>query len=153
MKQSSTEVFDCEKAFRLSAVLLLILTASFKAYSLISGLRILAQSDPVFQTLTIKDVLVYASLLEFICAVSLLSLRGALRFVPLLVFCIGAISYRVQLVVDGIPYYCPCFGVNNSPLFRTLFSPYLSGILLLYLSTGAGLFFALSLRAQTTQTI
>lgn len=94
---------------RVSAILVLLITASLKVAALIHQPPVLEQQDPILGT-SLKVVLQGALLVETVMVVSLLRIRdrGAAALV-ILTFIVPASLYRLAAHLSG-GASCPCLG-------------------------------------------
>lgn len=107
--------------YRIAGVLLLV-SAFTKFISVFGHARILKTMDPVFFMVTTKFVLLEVGILETAAACILIFGRSLfMKWMTLLILCLGFWSYRlgVLLVAPGRP--CPCLGTiwDWSPWLRT----------------------------------
>ncbi|MCL4180008.1 MAG: hypothetical protein KJ072_19955 [Verrucomicrobia bacterium] len=92
----------------------LVITAILKLFSVASEARGLGISDPLFDFLTTRQVLLLAAMFELTVAAALFMNRNLLTRCGLLLWISAVfVAYRVGLAAVGFDGHCPCLGALN----------------------------------------
>lgn len=129
-----------EKCFCVSVAAILSLTATLKLIAMLEFNNLLGRPDPIFFFLSIGNLMVITSLLEWVVVLALVS-RVSWNNKLLLVIWITTlfVTYRVGLLVLGYHGECNCLGQPASwmALFQLKFhANSVSQVMLGYMVTG-----------------
>ncbi|MCL4180012.1 MAG: hypothetical protein KJ072_19975 [Verrucomicrobia bacterium] len=92
----------------------LVITAILKLISVASEARGLGASDPLFDFLTTRQVLLLAAMFELGTVVAMVVNRNVLTRCGLLLWISAVfVAYRVGLAAVGFDGHCPCLGALN----------------------------------------
>ena len=99
------------KILRITLALILFITASLKFLLALGEVQVLGQPSSVFSPLTVRQILGFTSLLEFIIACSIIVLRSHLLAGLLGIwFEVAVFLYRGAKLFLGVKEACLCMG-------------------------------------------